>query len=292
MAFGAPENDQAKPTGVTRRTLVKSAAWSVPVIAFAAPVPAYAASPCTPSTNFDGLTPGNQVQTSIVFYNSLNQPTGVTASIAYASNGQGGDSTPGGTGTVAATSTNPSWNYIEIEMLSELNAGDWVTLTLTLSQAVSGLSFTIHDIDKVRNGQNQVAWEDFVEISGTFSGNPVSYLPVLGNNVTGAGTAASPFQPINWGDNPIDSGLNRVTVGFNAPVNQFVIKYRAGQNGYSGNQHIGLGNISYSICAPAAAPNKQARSLAAPLATEPRLLPQESDGFVGADGVADGTVDS
>jgi len=292
MSFSAPENDTQTTKEVSRRTLVKGAAWAVPVIAFAAPAPAMAASPCTPSTNFDGLTPGNTVQTGIVFYNSLNQPTGVTASIAYASNGQGGDSTPGGTGTVAATSTNPSWNYIEIEMLSELNAGDSVTLTLTLSQAVTGLSFTIHDIDKVRNGQNQVAWEDFVEIGGTFSGSPVAYMSALGNNVTGAGTAASPFQPIAWGDNPIDSGLNRVTVTFNAPVNQFIIKYRAGQNGYSGNQHIGLGNISYNICQPATAPSKQARSLSAPLATEPRLLPQDTDGFVGADGAVDGTVDS
>jgi len=289
MSFSAPENDTQTTKEVSRRTLVKGAAWAVPVIAFAAPAPAMAASPCTPSTNFDGLTPGNTVQTGIVFYNSLNQPTGVTASIAYASAGQGGDPTPGGTGTVAATSTNPSWNYIEIEMLSELTAGDWVTLTLSLSQAVSGLRFTIHDIDKVRS-QGEVAWEDFVEISGTFSGNPVAYVPALGSNVTGAGTAASPFQPIAWGDNPIDSGLNRVTVGFNAPVNQFIIKYRAGQDGYSSNQHIGLGNISYNICQPASAPSKQARS--APLATEPRFLPQEIEGFVGADGAIDGTVDS
>lgn len=292
MPFGAPENDPQTTNAVSRRTLVKGAAWAVPVIAFAGPAPAYAASPCTPSTNFDGLTPSNNVQTSIVFYNSLNQPTGVTASIAYASNGQGGDPTPGATGTVEATVTNPSWNYIEIEMLKQLNAGDWVTLTLTLSQPVTGLSFTIHDIDKVRNNQNQVAWEDFVEIGGTFSGNPVAYTSVLGSNVTGAGTAASPFQPILWGDNPINSGLNRVTVTFNAPVNQFVIKYRAGQNGDSNNQHVGLGNISYNICAPAAPANKQARSLSAPLASEPRLLPPETDGFVGADGAIDGTVDS
>ena len=39
----APENNQIE--GVSRRSLVKSAAWAVPVIAFAAPVPAYAASP-------------------------------------------------------------------------------------------------------------------------------------------------------------------------------------------------------------------------------------------------------
>ena len=89
MSFSAPENDTQTTKEVSRRTLVKGAAWAVPVIAFAAPAPAMAASPCTPSTNFDGLTPGNTVQTSIVFYNSLNQPTGVTASIAYASDRSG-----------------------------------------------------------------------------------------------------------------------------------------------------------------------------------------------------------
>ena len=33
MSFGAPENNQQKSNGVSRRTLVKTAAWTVPVIA-------------------------------------------------------------------------------------------------------------------------------------------------------------------------------------------------------------------------------------------------------------------
>jgi hypothetical protein len=52
MAFGAPENESPTPSGVSRRTLVKGAAWAVPVIAIAATVPMAAASapPCAPNT--------------------------------------------------------------------------------------------------------------------------------------------------------------------------------------------------------------------------------------------------
>jgi len=52
MAFSAPENDTQTTKEVSRRTLVKGAAWAVPVIAFAAPAPAFAASapPCAPNT--------------------------------------------------------------------------------------------------------------------------------------------------------------------------------------------------------------------------------------------------
>jgi len=278
MSFGAPENNQQKSNGVSRRTLVKTAAWTVPVIAFAAPVPAMAASVCTPTTNLDGLNPNpNKVITSIPFY-----PGTATASLAYASSGQGGDSTPGGTGTVAATSTNPSWNYIEIEMVSKLNQGDWVTVTLTFPQGpVEDLRFTIHDIDKVRSGHDNVAWVDHVVITGT-----TSFSYVAGNNIDGSGAPGDPFRPDEWGDNPIDSGLNRVSVTFNGPVTQVVITYLAGENGSSGNQHIGLGNLSFNACPTPGGP--QARSLSSSSESLiPLALPAESTGFIASDGSAD-----
>ena len=143
MSDAAP-TPSVDPKGISRRTIVKGAAWTVPAIALAVPVPAYAASPtpCTPTTSFDNLTPGTS-PSSITFFPSM-----VTASLAFTSSGQGGDNTPGDTGKVAATSTSPSWNYIEIEMVSSLNTGDYVELTITLSQAVTGLSFVLHDIDQ------------------------------------------------------------------------------------------------------------------------------------------------
>jgi len=43
-----------EPSGVSRRTVTKAMAWAVPAIAIATPVPASAASPCTPVISFGG----------------------------------------------------------------------------------------------------------------------------------------------------------------------------------------------------------------------------------------------
>lgn len=42
--------------GISRRTVAKAMAWSVPAIALAVPAPAYAASPCTPVISFGALS--------------------------------------------------------------------------------------------------------------------------------------------------------------------------------------------------------------------------------------------
>ena len=67
MSFSAPENDTQTTKEVSRRTLVKGAAWAVPVIAFAAPAARDGRVALYAEHEFDGLTPGNTVQTSIVF---------------------------------------------------------------------------------------------------------------------------------------------------------------------------------------------------------------------------------
>jgi hypothetical protein len=43
---------EEQKSGVSRRTVAKAMAWSVPAIAIAVPAPAYAASPCTPVITF------------------------------------------------------------------------------------------------------------------------------------------------------------------------------------------------------------------------------------------------
>jgi hypothetical protein len=45
---------EEKKPGVSRRTVAKAMAWSVPAVALAVPAPAYAASPCTPVPSFGG----------------------------------------------------------------------------------------------------------------------------------------------------------------------------------------------------------------------------------------------
>jgi hypothetical protein len=48
------ELEEPTPTGISRRTVTKAMAWAVPVIAIAAPVPAFAASGGPPSGVFGG----------------------------------------------------------------------------------------------------------------------------------------------------------------------------------------------------------------------------------------------
>lgn len=283
MSFSAPEKDQkttlerphdaagGTAKGVSRRTLVKTAAWTVPVIALAAPVPAWAASQCTPSTNFDGLQVGSR-PTSIIFYDVQNQPTGVTANLTWSSNAQGGDPTPGDTGLVEQTAQ--GWNYLESEMISPLTQGEWVQLDVAVvGGPVEGLSFIVHDIDKV-----QGAWTDNVVIS------PAGYTFVLGGNIQGAGTAGNPFNPINFGDTPISSGLGDVRITFPGSVSAVSIRYVAGATGNSQNQHVGIGDFSYNACVPARRSAPQARMVAG------RVPAETSFGepvFVASDGSTD-----
>ena len=65
------------------------------------------------------------------------------------------------------------WRYVELEMVSSLNKGDYVELTISLSQPVDDLSFVLHDIDKVRDSWDdtvQVMTPDYTSLSGPGSG--------------------------------------------------------------------------------------------------------------------------
>lgn len=85
------EIDASAPKGVSRRTVVKGAAWAVPVIAVASAAPAFAASPeRRPGDHcYAGAYAGNAFR----FY--VNQPTNVNDTITIsgpaAQNGAAGD---------------------------------------------------------------------------------------------------------------------------------------------------------------------------------------------------------
>lgn len=248
---------QTQKRDISRRTVVKGAAWAAPVVAMASAAPAFAASACTPTVSFDDLKVGSS-PTSVTFL-----PSTVTATLSYSSTGNNGDPTPGNTGKVAKTSTNPSWNYLEVEMLQELTKGDSVTVTITLSEPVEGLSFLIHDIDS-----ESKAYQDTVVVG------PAGYTSALGTNIQGAGTSSSPFRPIAWGDTPIDGGAGRVKVTWPGSVSQVTVTYIAGITGNSQNQHIGIGDISFDACIVAGKGAKSAMSASARTA-----IPAEGPAF-------------
>ncbi|MGA4670187.1 hypothetical protein ACPCG0_10410 [Propionibacteriaceae bacterium Y1923] len=219
-------------TGVTRRRLVQGAAWSVPAVAFAGTAPAFAVSPCTPTVDFDQMRPGTR-PTTITFL-----PSGMTATLAFSRSWSGGGATGGmgDTGLVAATNTNPSWNYVEMEMTGDRSGGSYITMTLTFPSAVEGLSFVLHDIDRTSS------WHDTVQVMTP------GFTYVRGSNIQGTGTWNDRFRPITTGDTPISSGQGDLRLTWPGLVTQVQIRYVAGQRLTAANQHIGLGDISYNDC--------------------------------------------
>lgn len=107
-----------------------------------------------------------------------------------------------------------------------------------------------------------------------------------GSNITGTGTEADPFRPINWGDTPIDSGQGDVRVTWPGLITEVVVRYRAGITGTSSNQHIGLGNLRYSACVPAGQ-MRQARTLSVQSQPEEIRVTEGEIVFVESDGTQD-----
>ncbi|UNK70099.1 hypothetical protein [Microbacterium sp. H1-D42] len=236
--------ERASNQEISRRTVTKAMAWAAPAIAVAATVPLAAAS-CRDTTSFDDLTVGSSPK-ALTF-----QPSGVTANLAFERSVTGSGWNQhrpgwGDTGKVARTSTAPQWNYLEMQMSGEVKKDDWIELTITLSEPLTGLSFIIHDIDKD-------SWNDTVEVS------PGGFTSQRGTNIIGSGTSADRFRPKNDGDTPISGGAGRVTVSWPGPVTVIKVRYVAGKDS-SSNQHIGIGDLSYDACLPASGSPK-ARSL-------------------------------
>lgn len=236
MTHPTPSQGFSTPQGVRRRALIKSAAWSVPVIAAAVAVPAQAASECRPTTNFDQLVPGTS-PSRITF-----EPSGVTASLAFRSSGQA-SSRPGATGKVSRTTTQPAWNYIEMQLVQPLSTGNYIELTISLSEAVTGLSILLHDIDKNRaTSWAATNWVDTVVVMTP------GFQYERGSNIVGTGTTSSPFAPQAWGDTPISGGAGRLRLTWPGEVKTVTIRYLAGAAGNAQSQHIGLGDLSYEAC--------------------------------------------
>jgi len=92
-------------SGVSRRTVAKAMAWSVPAVALAVPAPAYAASPCVPTISLGPTSckcPGQSTGSPWTYFLTFcadiapgcEVPPGTTLSITAVNSKSGG---PGGT---------------------------------------------------------------------------------------------------------------------------------------------------------------------------------------------------
>jgi hypothetical protein len=225
----------------SRRSVVRGAAWTVPVIAAATAAPAFAAS-C------DSTTPTTMNLTS------RRGGDGTTLSVASAV--AGGMSVGSWNLRTDDTSQMPA-GWLEFENRPRTDGGVsspsvYQDITLTFSKAVRNLQFEIVDLDTngTENWRGDVSYNywDAIAIHGTTT----PFDATLGSTLTGTGALASPWRQNAFSLDPPNSNQaasNRLNVWFTGAVTTFKFRYWSvrGRSGYSGTQAVWMGNMSYKV---------------------------------------------
>jgi hypothetical protein len=221
-----PHAPASSPTGPralprpTRRTVVRSAAWTVPVLATVAAAPAFAASPCAAQTiDFTSYTTGTAYTTGATF----------TAGVVTATLNLSGTTNATNNGTIFATT--PSTKELRFYDANASNTTQ--TIKFTFSQAVTNLSVLIVDIDQSTN------YDDNLVI------NTAGWTATLGGSVNGAGTNANPYQSSTGASVADGSPLAAITLKY-ASSTQFSITYKQGTGTITGNPHIGIRSMTFT----------------------------------------------
>ena len=233
---------------VERRTVVRAAAWTVPVIAASAQAPAFAAS-C--NQLYGGvLSPADPTQYVQSATNPLRR---ASATIPL--------TTPGGSVTMSLVSTFNTYTprstnlsvhdaptggipRAGIEFGNLMDAADTdiasrnQTIAITFSRTVYNLDFTLTDLDNSGGHRDAVA----------ITGEPFTFATGGAPKVTGTGTVADPFyvnDNVNY--NNSDTGLGNVRIMMDGPVTTFSIRYWniATTNAANLSQSIFLTRLSF-----------------------------------------------
>lgn len=267
-SLGTPEN------AVRRRTLARGVAWSAPVLAAAAAVPAYAASQVN-CQNYRGILDWNQVPQGTSFAGTTFTTTvpGVTMTGTNVMNSGEVPTLASGqvnNGTInydyvranytaltpeydAAVpyETGPFGPVFNISGLDGAAAATAVpqvvaqqTVTFTFSEPVTNLSFTVYDIDYVNLGgtadQDPVNRHNHRDRVG-FSPAPSSGVPGGAGSIQGSGSLADPYLQSTLGAD------GTMTVTFAGPLTTLTMVYDSFST-YQGAEHINLSNFALTAC--------------------------------------------
>jgi len=214
----------------TRRTVTRSAAWSIPVIAVAATAPAYAASCASVRATSASITTYNRV--SAFEWNATFDVDGagplpgnvMTAKATYDSGMSVRNDGPNGTndnftiaGAVGGLGT--SGLVMAQRPTVDTPAAPLSALghyAFSFSKPVTNLSFTLTDIDSTSGDFWDSVWlTSGFTVSGKASG------------LQGAGTSTSPFRQTG-SNTPVDNangGAGNVTITYPGPISGFTINY-------------------------------------------------------------------
>lgn len=252
----------------SRRTLVRGAAWSVPVVAVAATAPAYATSTCadgayrirwatdyapgtkTATANRTGTSGTGSIGNAPLTLTITNEFGG---SMGSGSAGGGvsnltaspwnvaGVGAPGLTIMQQATTSTVWWSNSVRNALPTPRSGNFQRVTLTFNRPVWDLKFTITDIDS-----NAGQYQDRIFVSGSPSFT-------FNSGISGGGSSTAPWQPVNNDQNwdPQTQAQGNVMVDYTGqPASAvFTITYWNDQSGNltgDGLQGVFLGTFTFS----------------------------------------------
>ncbi len=248
MTSDSPSPRRTPSSAYTRRTVTRGAAWTVPLVVVSVAAPAFAASPspCTSPASFRldwGTTPYTKNTTTNVGTATVSTTGGalpvvvtltsvITGTVNRHTENLTWQSSPSNLGGLGAAERGLALSHTDISS----GRGNRQTVTIEFSRAVTGLSFTMVDIDSDNRAGSNDFW-DQVELSGTRNA-------VTATHVTGAGTLASPWH---YDDNDTSLGDTStqgiVTVTYPGAVSTITLDYWSSARG--GNQWILLSDFTF-----------------------------------------------
>lgn len=255
----------------TRRTLVRGAAWSVPVVSIAATAPAFAASPCRarsesyrldwgqPSTVWAVSKPTvDGVHTGTATISGPTNATPVVVTFVSTMFRSNGDSRRAADNLTVSADTDIGDLGAEERGLNvahdvgiDNGRNDYrQEIQVSFDRPITDLAFTITDID-TQSAQAGTTWSDRVELSP----NVTSYSAPTGSEVIGRGRneninnddgrgpfrRTADFNVDNTGDN---SGNIDVTYASRAANSAFTLTFWT--NTAAGNQRIFLSDFTFT----------------------------------------------
>jgi hypothetical protein len=224
------------PRQVGRRAVARGAAWSIPVVTLAVAAPAMAASGCKLTTgllSWDLFGSGtNQTGKAL----ATSGGTGVTVTVSLS-----GDTGAANNGEVTSTTTGGLSKVMRFYDLNN-NSNTSQTVTLTFSQPVQNLSFSLLDVDSASSGRGQAAYEDLVIV------NTAGWTATKHSNVKGNGTTALPYRAQNTNSPEAGSSADsNVDLGWTGPISSVSFTYK--QDGsVNGDPFIGISDIAFQRC--------------------------------------------
>ncbi|NYE35772.1 hypothetical protein F4692_000876 [Nocardioides cavernae] len=242
------DTDVLDMTRTSRRTVVRGAAWSVPVIAAATAAPAFAASPCDPRTgaviDWDNTATTTHQRTSILGATTKYDPDGngpvpvltLTTTAVYSGNMKSGTEFGNAVNDSLLLQSNVGnlgAGLVMYQSTTSTGAGtfnDRGTYTFQFSRPVKNLTFTVTDIDS--NGSQ---YYDAVSLTPGFTQQ------FRATALTGAGTDTDPYRASS-ATAPVDdftSQSGNVRVSYANEISSFSITYW--------NRSANLGNTSGAL---------------------------------------------